>query len=145
MLAIATECNTILLCFHVCIYQSPPPPPPPINETSLSYQTTCENNVSLRPTQADVLNHMVSMHPVMHLIPDTSWFTLHWRHNERDGVSNHRRLDGWLKRLFRYRSKKTPKLHLTGEFLSQKTSDAEKNSIWWRHHDTFLGDSYTKR
>ena len=36
--------------------------------------------------------------------------TLKWRHNERDGVSNHRRLDCLLNRLFRRR----PKLCVTG-------------------------------
>ena len=36
--------------------------------------------------------------------------TLQWRHNERDGVSNHQRLDCLLNRLFRPRSKKTSKL-----------------------------------
>ena len=41
--------------------------------------------------------------------------TLHWCHNESDGVSNHRRLGCLLKRLFRRRrSKKTSKLRLTG-------------------------------
>ena len=36
------------------------------------------------------------------------------RHNERDGVSNHRDLDCLLNRLFRRRSKKTLKLRVTG-------------------------------
>ena len=40
--------------------------------------------------------------------------TLQWRHNESDGVSNHRRLDCLLHRLFRRRSKKTSKLRVTG-------------------------------
>ena len=40
--------------------------------------------------------------------------TLQWRHNERDGVSNHRRLDCLLNCLFRRRSKKTSKLRVTG-------------------------------
>ena len=35
------------------------------------------------------------------------------RHNERDGVSNHRLLDCLLNRLFRRRSKKTSKLRFT--------------------------------
>ena len=39
---------------------------------------------------------------------------LQWRHNERDGVSNQRRLDYLLSRLFRRRSKKTSKLRVTG-------------------------------
>ena len=57
--------------------------------------------------------------------------TLQWRHNERNGISNHRRLDCLLNRLFRRRSKKTSKLRVTvcvtgefpavtGEFPAQK-------------------------
>ena len=41
-------------------------------------------------------------------------YALQWNHNERGGVSNHRRLDCLLKRLFRRRSKKISKLHVTG-------------------------------
>ena len=41
-------------------------------------------------------------------------FPLHWRHNERDGVSNHRRLDYLLDRFIRRRSKKTSKFRVTG-------------------------------
>ena len=37
-------------------------------------------------------------------------YTLQWRHNERGGASNQRRLDCLLKRLFRRRSKKMAKL-----------------------------------
>ena len=37
-----------------------------------------------------------------------------WRHNKRDGVSSHRRLDCLLNRLFRRRSKKISKLRVTG-------------------------------
>ena len=45
----------------------------------------------------------------------TYWVrTLQWRHNERDGVSNHRRLDCLPNRLFRRGSKKTSKLSVTG-------------------------------
>ena len=40
--------------------------------------------------------------------------TLQWRHNERGGVSNHRRLHCLLNRLFRRISKKTSKLRATG-------------------------------
>ena len=70
--------------------------------------------------------------------------SLQWRHNGRDCVSNYRRLDCLLSRLFRRRSKKTSKLRVTGlygvnspvagEFPAQRTSDAENASIWWRHH-----------
>ena len=38
---------------------------------------------------------------------------LQWRHNERDGVANHRRLGWLLNLLFRRRSKKTSKLRVT--------------------------------
>ena len=64
-----------------------------------------------------------------------------WRHNERYGVSNHRHLDCLLNLLFRCRSKKTPKLRVTGlcegnspvtgEFPSQRASNADKVSIWY--------------
>ena len=68
---------------------------------------------------------------------------LRWRHNERDGSSNHQPHDWLLKRSFRRRSKKT-KLRVTGlcagnspvtgEFPAQMASNAEDVSIWWRHH-----------
>ena len=44
------------------------------------------------------------------------------RHNERDGVSNHRRLDCWLNRLFSRTSKNTSKLRVTG-FVRETTGD----------------------
>ena len=67
-----------------------------------------------------------------------------WRHNERGVVSNHRRFYCLFKRLFRRRSKKTSKLRITGlrdgnlpvtgGFPSQRASNAENVSIWWRYH-----------
>ena len=66
--------------------------------------------------------------------------TLQWRHNGRGGVSNHQRHDWLLNRLFRRRSKKTPKLRVTG-FCAENSpvtgSNTENVSIWWRHHDNF--------
>ena len=66
-----------------------------------------------------------------------------WRHNERHGVSHHRRLECLLNRLFRRRSKKTSKLRVTGlcegnlpvtgGFPSQRANSTENVSIWWRH------------
>ena len=71
--------------------------------------------------------------------------TLQWRHNGPDSVWNHQPHHCLLKRLFRRRSKKTSKLRVTGlfagnspetgEFPAQMASNAEKVSIWWRHHD----------
>ena len=40
--------------------------------------------------------------------------TLQWRHNERDGVSNHQPYDCLLNLLFRRRSTKTSKIRVTG-------------------------------
>ena len=42
--------------------------------------------------------------------------SLPWRHNERDGLSNNRRFDSLLNRLFRRRSKKTSKHRVTGQW-----------------------------
>ena len=88
---------------------------------------------------------------------NTSWLTsewlnftatfsssLQWRHNEHDGVSNHQRLDCLLSRLFRRKWEKTSKFRVTGlcvghspvtgEFPTQRPSNTENVSIWWRHH-----------
>ena len=61
--------------------------------------------------------------------------SLQWRHNGRDGVSNHQPYDYLVNRLFRHRSKKTSKLRVTGlcagnstatgEFPAQMASNAE--------------------
>ena len=77
---------------------------------------------------------------------------LQWRHNERDGVSNHQPSDCLLNRLFRRRSKKTSKLRVTGlcagnspvtgEIPAQKASNAEifpfddffMHLHWWHVH-----------
>ena len=74
-------------------------------------------------------------------------FTLRWRHNELDGVSDHQPHDCLLNRLFGSRSKKTSKLRVTGlysenspgtdEFPAQMTSNLGNVSIWWRHHDCY--------
>ena len=75
--------------------------------------------------------------------------SLQWRHNECHGVSNRRCVDCLLNRLFGRRSKKTSKPHgtglcggnspVTGEFPSQRASNAENVSIWWRHHFALAG------
>ena len=41
-------------------------------------------------------------------------YTLQWRHNGRDSISNHQPHVCFLNRLFRHRSKKTSKLRVTG-------------------------------
>ena len=52
--------------------------------------------------------------PLPWLIEAWWCISLQWCHKERDGVSNHRRPDCWINRLFRGRSKKTSKPRVTG-------------------------------
>ena len=62
-----------------------------------------------------------------------------------NGISNHRRFDCVLNRLFRRRSMKTWKIHVTGlcegnspvtgEFPAQRPVTRIFFSIWWRHHE----------
>ena len=52
--------------------------------------------------------------------------SLHWRHNDHDGVSNHQPRSCLLNRLFRRRSKKTSKLYVTGLYAG--TSPGPVNS-----------------
>ena len=73
--------------------------------------------------------------------------TLQWRYNERDDISNDRRLDSLLNSLLRRRLMKTSKLRITGlcegnplvthVFPSQRASNADNVSIWWRHGENF--------
>ena len=48
------------------------------------------------------------------LAESVTYWPLRWRHNERDGVSNHRHLDCLLNRLLRRRSNKTSRPRVTG-------------------------------
>ena len=69
---------------------------------------------------------------------------LQWDHNDCNGISNYQCLDCLLNCLLRHRSKKISKLcvtdlcegnpPVTGGFPSQRASNAENISIWWRHH-----------
>ena len=74
------------------------------------------------------------------------WFgtSLQWRHNGHDDISNHQPHHCLLNGLFRRRSKKTSKLHITGrcvgnspvtgEFPTQMASNVANGFIWWHHH-----------
>ena len=81
------------------------------------------------------------------------WKTpLLWRHNGRDGISNHQPRDCLLNRLFRRRSTKSSKPCVTGlcagnspvtdEFPAQMASNAENVCIWWRHHAKHCQDPW---
>ena len=70
--------------------------------------------------------------------------TLQWRHNGRDGVSNHQPNACLIKRLFGRRSKKTSKLRITG--LCVGNYIAGKNAfrfpdcvtLYFIHHDDVI-------
>ena len=74
----------------------------------------------------------------------TKLIPLQWRRNGRDGVSNDQPHHCLLNRIFRSKSKETSKLRVTGlyagnspvtgEFPTQRASNAENVSIRWRHH-----------
>ena len=100
---------------------------------------------------SDEKSHRIRVVPVPWHLPapgkiacDNSVFPLQWCPNDSDGVSNHQPHDCLPKRLFKRRSKKTSKLRVTalcegnspvtGEFPAQRASNAEIDSIWWRHH-----------
>ena len=80
------------------------------------------------------------------LVDSCHLFSLQWRHNERDGVSNHWRLDFLLNSSGAVK-RKTPKLRViglcegnpsaTGGFPLQRASYAVNVSTWWRHHAPF--------
>ena len=93
-------------------------------------------------------NRMMGLVSLKHLL-----FSLRWRHNGCDSVSNHQPRDCLLSRLFRRRSKKTWKLRVTGLCVgnspgprtkgqlrgkcfhlmtSSCASDVLCHSLWWR-------------
>ena len=86
---------------------------------------------------------MIPSHWNVSLVTCNSGVALQWRHNGLDGVWNHQPYHCLLGRLFGARSKKTPKLRVTGLCAdnspsrwipTQMASNAENVSIWWRHH-----------
>ena len=98
------------------------------------------------PMMASLLTHFCITQPHCGLNRmDSVCIPLRWRHNGRDSVSNHQPHDCLLNCLFRRRSKKTSKLHVTGlcvgnspgtgEFPAQMASNAENVSMWWHHYD----------
>ena len=74
--------------------------------------------------------------------------TLHWRHNDHDGVSSHQPHGCLLNRLSRRRSKKTSKLLVTGLCVGNSPGPVNSPhkgpvtrktvSIWWRHHESWF-------
>ena len=97
----------------------------------------------------NVREHSPHRFPVLQMDLSCIHGCLQCRHNERDGVSNHKPYHYLLNRLFRRRSKKTSKLRvtglcagsspLTGEFPTQSASYVENVSIWWRKNIIHVG------
>ena len=64
-----------------------------------------------------------------------SAFSLHWRHNDHDGVSNHQPHGCLLNRLFRRWSKKTSKLRVTGLCVGNSpgpVNSPHKGPVTWK-------------
>ena len=112
----------------------------------------CHEATSYYLTQAGPISprsNLLKLHPDSF---DIILWTIHisqsnitWRHNGCYSVSNHQPHGSLLNRLFKHRSKKTSKLHVTGlclgnsprtgEFPAQMASNAENVSNWWRHRE----------
>ena len=90
---------------------------------------------------------------VFHVSPrsplsDMGLFSLQWRHNEHDGVSNHQPPDCLTQPSIQAQIKENIKAPrhwpLWGEFTGDRwtprtrASNAENVSIWWRHHVLLL-------
>ena len=98
----------------------------------------------------------VLLYTTISILQQKLFITLRWSHHDRDGVSNRQPHNCLLNHLFRRRSKKTSKLHVTGlcagnspvtgEFPAQRASNAENVSIWWCHHkhDNFSPKSHNR-
>ena len=76
------------------------------------------------------MNHIISLR-----FMQSQWkqWSLRWRHNGRDGVSNHQPYNWSLNRLLNAQIKETSKLRVTGLY-AQLASNAENVSIWWSHN-----------
>ena len=85
------------------------------------------------------INCIITSTQSIDVMPSMEFVPLQWRHNGRDGISNHQPHYSLLNRLFRRSSKKTPKLRVTslcagispvtGEIPAQMPSNAENVSI----------------
>ena len=83
--------------------------------------------------------HLLCLHKVHNWSKLNQLAALQWRHNERDGVLNHRLLDCLLNRSSGAKSKKTSKFRATGlcegkspvtsEFPERRASNAQ-NVVW---------------
>ena len=84
------------------------------NKTTCSFRRNdCQIVVQPDSEFQDLFNISKPVQNGRHFV-DHFFISLQWRHNERNGVSNHQPHDCLLNRLFRHRAKKTSKLRVTG-------------------------------
>ena len=107
----------------------------------------CQREIHCKARPQDQANIWTVSEIECRVEPITRWNdqykTLQWRHNERDGVSNHRRLGCLLNRLLMCRSKEISKLRVTGLWKggppvasgvpSQRTSNVIMNDITYQN------------
>ena len=96
------------------------------------------------PVYSDTFSGTSRKWMLMNIYSNTKNTSLHWCHNDYNGISNDHRLNYLLNCLFRHRSKKTSKLCITGlcernplvisGFPPQRASNVENVSIWWLYH-----------
>ena len=120
------------------------------NMTSLGLYDSPDSMVEAVPTCTACIFVAIAQAPKSETVEQST--ILQWRHNERDGVSNHQPHDWLLNRLFKRRSKKISKLRITGlcernspvtsEVPAQTASNEENVSIWWRHQEPVVLDSF---
>ena len=75
---------------------------------------TVADEYSKRFAQTYISAHRRWIQRILRQVHRVHRVTLQWRHNEYNGVSNHRRLYYLFRRMFMRRSKKTSKLLVTG-------------------------------
>ena len=73
---------------------------------------------------------MASWHGSAFCVADPK--SLQWRHNGRNGVSNHQPHDCLLNRLFRRRSEKISKRHVTGLRVGNSSETSHKWPVTWK-------------
>ena len=108
----------------------------PVQEIIISHESHCEKCIFI--LQNDTLRNSCKIDSCL------LRFSLQWRHNVCDGVSNLQPRDCSLNRLFKAQIKEIFKAlrhwpwwgEFTGDLWipAQRASNAENVSIWWRHH-----------
>ena len=96
------------------------PDGPPGTNFNMEIQKKSLKMIHLKKSSAGAHGNLVAHTPMrwtsQRWSPATVWTcsSLQWRHNERDGVSNHQPHDCWRNLLSMRRSKKTSELRVTG-------------------------------